>query len=956
MTTPTPSSHYIDYLNQLDPNFIIPEDKRHGGDVLLERNAIASPQAPWKKTHQGKYLELGAAEKGMFNLIFAKGLNGFAHNRTSTNITGQTQFAEASTTGQRQDVITMKDFGLDLSKWCVMLEQATIHEPQDRLLENPRFVLSVVYYLLGILKPFHAQGLLHLDLKRDNICIAATRKDAGQAFAVTLDLSKMTVIDLQFGLPDSGRKLHKGANGRYLFANVTTPSSIEGNYVSPRYTAAAEQFISSNGQADKLLKQLDWRADLHSVASWLHGWAETYIPKDGQHFSRELAYENFYKYLALLPGKIDEAINESNHPAPHEALIQEIFEKFGSQHPPAQWAVTLPKVNGETAGTASHISIPTELPSTASATPPVTGLPAVAMRPPVKPPPEPLQTQIKVAPVPDKPVSPEDRYQWVQWLEQWNNDYKYHSSLYKVLVGFPFVIGSLVFLFGGAFLAGFAGNDFYRHFYARNLWGEAVSILIPFLLHFVTVIALINNYDQLRPEKKQQHLAWLSAWLLIVVGPLLFSAYQWGQLYYQKNYGVSALQTLYQLANPSKTDAQGKRVYNGEVQLTPSKQQYAIGEPLRFTVLSPSSQPGYLSVLAYSADNPTNGLSLLVSNEPIVAREQGAISLPTNSMMAKGSVNGGALLAQGPAGKVRLLAIVTPTPFDWQGRSASNITLPSTPVIADLFTCENRAEPSISVKQCDAQRALAGYAPSKVMEVSIVNAVVISAAEISAPSAVPTSLTAPPPPAPATPQPPVKSVAASTLRKPPTTDPCTVNYTAKGCPGAQAKTAPTKIDGYEILDDPVLGKSSLARDPKTGLVWQRCSVGQTWNGNTCTGVAKNLFSSNFKQLELNGWRVPSVRELATLIQCPNNSPKTMFYMFGSFKSEISHGCDRRYVTTATINKKVFPRTSVDLFCVTYYIGPGGKESIDSSRCVNFFTGEIEGQGNVHGNPTRLIRA
>ena len=55
-------------------------------------------------------------------------------------------------------------------------------------------------------------------------------------------------------------------------------------------------------------------------------------------------------------------------------------------------------------------------------------------------------------------------------------------------------------------------------------------------------------------------------------------------------------------------------------------------------------------------------------------------------------------------------------------------------------------------------------------------------------------------------------------------------------------------------------------DTRTGLVWARCSVGQNWNGSTCSG-AYGTFShedaSTYAHNQ-NGWRLPNVRELSGL--------------------------------------------------------------------------------------------
>lgn len=90
------------------------------------------------------------------------------------------------------------------------------------------------------------------------------------------------------------------------------------------------------------------------------------------------------------------------------------------------------------------------------------------------------------------------------------------------------------------------------------------------------------------------------------------------------------------------------------------------------------------------------------------------------------------------------------------------------------------------------------------------------------------------------------------------------------------RNAAPMIDGYEILDDPVLGQASLARDPKTGLVWQRCSVGQTWNGSTCTGEAKRFTFDEAQRQAGRGWRVPTVRELHSLVWCSSGQTQDRF--------------------------------------------------------------------------------
>lgn len=63
-------------------------------------------------------------------------------------------------------------------------------------------------------------------------------------------------------------------------------------------------------------------------------------------------------------------------------------------------------------------------------------------------------------------------------------------------------------------------------------------------------------------------------------------------------------------------------------------------------------------------------------------------------------------------------------------------------------------------------------------------------------------------------------------------------------------------------------------DTLTGLVWQRCVVGKSWNGTTCSGTETRLYWSEISQTlasipistatDAKPWRLPTYSELATL--------------------------------------------------------------------------------------------
>lgn len=73
----------------------------------------------------------------------------------------------------------------------------------------------------------------------------------------------------------------------------------------------------------------------------------------------------------------------------------------------------------------------------------------------------------------------------------------------------------------------------------------------------------------------------------------------------------------------------------------------------------------------------------------------------------------------------------------------------------------------------------------------------------------------------------------------------------------------------------LLGDGSVVRHEATGLAWQRCSVGQTWNGSTCQG-APSMFDwgSALARAEGEGddWRLPNIKELGSIVERCRTSP------------------------------------------------------------------------------------
>ncbi len=58
-------------------------------------------------------------------------------------------------------------------------------------------------------------------------------------------------------------------------------------------------------------------------------------------------------------------------------------------------------------------------------------------------------------------------------------------------------------------------------------------------------------------------------------------------------------------------------------------------------------------------------------------------------------------------------------------------------------------------------------------------------------------------------------------------------------------------------------------DSKTNLTWQRCSLGQTWSENKCTGSVTGMTwdqANKAAQSAKSGWRLPTRQELQSVLQ------------------------------------------------------------------------------------------
>ena len=82
--------------------------------------------------------------------------------------------------------------------------------------------------------------------------------------------------------------------------------------------------------------------------------------------------------------------------------------------------------------------------------------------------------------------------------------------------------------------------------------------------------------------------------------------------------------------------------------------------------------------------------------------------------------------------------------------------------------------------------------------------------------------------------------------------------------------APAHAQRYSYSAD-----GSEATDSQTGLIWRRCIEGLTWNGTTCAGdrlLFNQLEAQERAKAKAGGWRLPSVKELSSIVDRSRISP------------------------------------------------------------------------------------
>lgn len=118
-------------------------------------------------------------------------------------------------------------------------------------------------------------------------------------------------------------------------------------------------------------------------------------------------------------------------------------------------------------------------------------------------------------------------------------------------------------------------------------------------------------------------------------------------------------------------------------------------------------------------------------------------------------------------------------------------------------------------------------------------------------------------------------------------------------------------------------------DTQTKLIWQRCTVGQKWDGKTCSGKATKVSLPDAKAMGAStspAWHVPTKDELLSIVD--------------------------KTVKKPAIDKAAFPGTPPAIFWATQ---PGTADSLNA-WIVQFKTGKVYANTHKAKYLVRLVRS
>lgn len=154
------------------------------------------------------------------------------------------------------------DAGISVQRWSLLQPVREVGAPLRHVFEDCAHWWALAHHGIAALARLHAQGVVHLDLKADNVCIPMLPVGPGPADATTarrLAFDGLTFIDFAFAV----------FTGEAPEQPLPIAPELRHDYQSPRLLDALE----AGRRGDSLpAGRLDWRCDLFSFAAmlWLY--------------------------------------------------------------------------------------------------------------------------------------------------------------------------------------------------------------------------------------------------------------------------------------------------------------------------------------------------------------------------------------------------------------------------------------------------------------------------------------------------------------------------------------------------------------------------------------------------------------------------------------------------------------------------------------------------------------
>ncbi|ODC04596.1 hypothetical protein BFW38_14725 [Terasakiispira papahanaumokuakeensis] len=146
--------------------------------------------------------------------------------------------------------------------------------------------------------------------------------------------------------------------------------------------------------------------------------------------------------------------------------------------------------------------------------------------------------------------------------------------------------------------------------------------------------------------------------------------------------------------------------------------------------------------------------------------------------------------------------------------------------------------------------------------------------------------------------------------------------------GTQSQAQERTIDRF------VVNQAGEAFDPKTNLIWRRCSMGTTWQaGSGCVGSPASLSleaAQHAARQAGEGWRVPTIDELYSLVDEDRENP--------------------------AINTTVFPDITATSEGAPYWSVTPVQGMPRLIFFVDFMSGQVDGHTQGFALAARLVRS